>query len=100
VDDPGMPLRPIEAVPGEQAHPLAVAPHHQPVAIVLDVVHPLRSCGRPRRQRRDAGLDEAMRAPLRGWGGAEQHDEGNMDPARCACQPRRKPIAPKAGLVR
>ena len=47
------------AVAGEAAHALTNPPDDQPVAIVFDFVHPVRTRRRPIRFRRLAGFDEA-----------------------------------------
>jgi hypothetical protein len=65
-------LNTIDAeVPAGKVVPVALLPGDQPVAVVLDFVHPLGPGGRPRSQGRDAGLDQT--GPLPGRGGAEQH---------------------------
>ena len=43
--DPRVALGPNEPAPDEQAHALAVAPHHEAAAIVLDLIGP-RGAGR------------------------------------------------------
>jgi hypothetical protein len=50
---------PVEAAPGEQPHPVAIAPHRQTEAVVLDLVPPARAVGRRNRRTRQAMLDEA-----------------------------------------
>jgi hypothetical protein len=57
------------AAAGEQAHGRAVAAHDQPIAVVLDLVHPTRSGGRLGGKGRDAGIDEAV-----GTDAAWKHD--------------------------
>ena len=52
----------VVSTPGEQAHAIAVTAGDQPVAIVLDLVNPLRADRRLGRKRRDAGIDKALRA--------------------------------------
>jgi hypothetical protein len=41
------PVRPVIAPTGEQPDPVVLLPDDQPVAVVLDLVNPLRSLGRP-----------------------------------------------------
>jgi hypothetical protein len=56
--DPGIAIGPIMAAAGEQAHCGAVSAHHQPVAVVLDLVHPVRSGRRGHGARRNAWRNE------------------------------------------
>jgi DNA methylase len=55
-------IGPIMAAAGEQANGLAVPTHDQPIAVVLDLVHPVGPGRRLGGQRGDAGLDKAIGA--------------------------------------
>ena len=54
-------------------HAIAVAADHQPIAVVLDLVHPPRPVARMLGFGREAGLDEARGAARCGTGTLE-HD--------------------------
>jgi hypothetical protein len=59
-DDQRIAVGPVVPVEGEQPHALALALDDQPVAVVLDLVDPVRT-GRDRRSAgRDAGLEESF----------------------------------------
>jgi hypothetical protein len=60
--DPRIAARPVVAAAGEQTHGLALPPHDQPVAVMLDLVHPIRAGRRLGSAGRDAGVDEAISA--------------------------------------
>ena len=62
----GIALGPVVAAAGEQAHWLALAADDQPVAVVLDLVHPIGPGRRLGGASRDAGLDEAVGADAAG----------------------------------
>ncbi len=59
LDDQREAARPVVAVAGEQADAGRVAAGHQPIAIVLDLVNPVRAARRSFGGGRKAGLDEA-----------------------------------------
>jgi hypothetical protein len=42
LDDPGIPLDPVVAVAGNQLHAIGVAFDAQPIAIIFDLVEPVR----------------------------------------------------------
>ena len=66
LDDRRKAVAPIEPAAREQSHPSSLPANHEPVAIVLDLVHPIapdRSMARPRR---DTGRDEGERERARG----------------------------------
>jgi hypothetical protein len=55
-------LGPVIAATGEQMHGGAVPAHDQPIAVVLDLVHPVGSGGRLDGKRGDAGGDKSVGA--------------------------------------
>jgi hypothetical protein len=70
--DKSIPATPVVAAPREQPHRIAVAPHLQPVAVVLDLVHPVGPSGRLRGARGNAGLDEPTGTDDRSGAAADQ----------------------------
>ena len=68
LDDQREAVRPVEPAAREQSHASSLPANHEPIAIVLDLVHPIapdRSMARPRR---DTGRDEGEREHARGRG--------------------------------
>src|SRR5262249_44844846 len=59
--DRRMAVAPVVAASGEQPHRVTGAAHDQPVAVVLDLVDPLRSGRRLGGASRDARLNEAIK---------------------------------------
>jgi hypothetical protein len=59
-------IRPVVAAAGEQPHGLAVPAHDQPVAVVLDLVHPVGTGGRLGGQRRNARVVKPIGADAAG----------------------------------
>jgi hypothetical protein len=57
--DAGIPVRPVEAVAGEQPHPGLPLAGDEAVAVVLDLVNPLGADRRLARSGRDTGFDHA-----------------------------------------
>ena len=55
-------VSPVVAAPGEQTDAVAVTAGDQSIAVVLDLVNPLRADRRLGRKRRNAGSDKALRA--------------------------------------
>jgi hypothetical protein len=70
--DKSIPATPVVAAPREQPHRIAVAPRLQPVAVVLDLVHPVGPSGRLRGARGNAGLDEPTGTDDRSGAAADQ----------------------------
>ena len=54
---------PVMAVAGEAANSRAIPAHHQPVAVMLDLMNPQRAGRWPRHLRRLARFDEAGGTP-------------------------------------
>jgi hypothetical protein len=69
--DRGIAVCPVVAAAGEQAHGSAVATHDQPIAVVLDLVHPVGPGRRLGGKGRDAGIDEAVGTDAAGDHGIE-----------------------------
>jgi hypothetical protein len=64
-------VAPVVAAAGVQADILAVAAHDQAIAVVLDLVDPVRPRGRPRGADRDARFHETFgKVPTQGHAGA------------------------------
>jgi hypothetical protein len=59
--DGGIPLRPIMPVAGEQADSNGVAPRHEPITVVLDLVDPIGPGGWAIGGGWQAGLDKLGR---------------------------------------
>src|SRR6266852_2103902 len=72
LDDQREAARPVVAVAGEQADAGRVAAGHQPIAVVLDLVNPVRAARWSFGGGRKAGLVEAGEHPLR-----ESYDRGS-----------------------
>lgn len=62
LDDPVISVGPVVAVPGDQAHPVAVALKAQAVAVVFYFVEPIRAGGDARRSGREAKIKSLKHA--------------------------------------
>ncbi len=62
LDDEGVPVGPVGPVDRVEPHPPCPGVYLQPVAVVLDLMHPAVAAGRPFRHGRSAGLDESPAA--------------------------------------
>jgi hypothetical protein len=69
--DRGIAVRPVVAAAREQTHGSAVATHDQPIAVVLDLVHPVGPGRRLGGKGWDAGIDEAVGTDAAGDHGIE-----------------------------
>src|SRR5262249_57353353 len=58
-DDEREACRPVDTVARQEMHATARAPGHQPIAVVLDLVNPVRALGRSGGRGGKARLDEA-----------------------------------------
>jgi len=71
-DDLREALREAVTLPGEQPHPVVIAPSHEAISVVLDLVNPAVPYGRLLSWTGQARLDEVC---LSGRGTLTQHDQ-------------------------
>jgi putative ABC transport system substrate-binding protein len=87
LDDQWEAVRPVEPAAREQSHPSALTTDHEPVAVVLDLVHPIAPYRSMTRPGRDTGRDEGERKRAAGehWPSLIVPAPGVEDRRRSGC---------------